>query len=92
MESYESDENESFESDQGNDSSNGDMSVCQLNDKLKSIRPFSESQLMDLYSNDQLRTNSTYIDTFLRVRTAFKTAFTYLNLHNFDFLFCFSFF
>jgi hypothetical protein len=66
MEAFASEEDVSG-SETGNDSSTGGISVCQLNDKLKAIRPFSESQLMDLYSNEELERNAAFTDTFIRV-------------------------
>ena len=66
MEDFITDE-ESSAPETGSDMTNGSAPVCRLNDKLKAIRPFSESQLMALYSNEELEGNVAYIDRFLNV-------------------------
>ena len=55
---------------------NGGAPVSRLNDKLKAIRPFTESQLMALYSNEELETYPDYVDRFLTVSLFFVTLST----------------
>lgn len=40
-------------------------------DKLRTIRPFTESQLLTLYNNDELEGNQQFINTFVDVRLFF---------------------
>lgn len=40
-------------------------------DKLRTIRPFTESQLLTLYNNDELERNQQFINTFVDVRLFF---------------------
>ena len=40
-------------------------------DKLRTIRPFTESQLLTLYNNDELEGNQQFINTFVEVRLFF---------------------
>jgi hypothetical protein len=42
-------------------------SDCHLIDKLRTIRPFTESQLLTLYNNSQLDDNKKFIDNFVEV-------------------------
>ncbi|CAG2122533.1 unnamed protein product, partial [Medioppia subpectinata] len=35
-------------------------------DKLRTIRPFTESQLLTLYNNNQLETNNSFIEHFIQ--------------------------
>lgn len=72
----------------GVESVNGGTPVCCLNDKLKAIRPFSESQLMDLYSNEELEANAAYVDRFLSVSLFLVFVFVCFILERILFSFC----
>ena len=51
-----------------------DTNSYQLVDKLRPIRPFTESQLLTLYNNNQLEDNQRFVDKFVEV---FATRFQY---------------
>jgi hypothetical protein len=48
-----------------------------LIDKLRTIRPFTESQLLTLYNNTQLDNNQQFINNFVEVLFDFIFKFNY---------------
>ena len=61
-----------------------DTNSHQLVDKLRTIRPFTESQLLTLYNNNQLETIDKFVDQFVEVfnKISQKSQNNYQSLSN----------